>query len=235
MVDLTTGIEIEEPQTPSNIYDSETSDSWGWILPDELPPEVTLLDLIREALNAEAVGDPWHFAQFWQSQFLSFNCSVAIQRGILASYGFNVSEGELTEIAIRNGWLSEQGASLSDCGKLLYQFGIETRAVMEGNVTLLTNELLAGNRVIVPLDSGELWVDTFLGEVWEWLEDFFGIADHVIWITGIDMSDPDNPIVIINDTGDPDGAARTYPLSLFMDAWEDADFSYIATGSAPAV
>ena len=230
MVDLTTGIEIEEPQTPSNIYDSEW-DRWGWLLPDELSPGVA----VREPWPL-AVGEPWHFAQFWQSQFLSFNCSVAVQRAILASYGVNISEGFLTEMAIRYGLLIEgKGASLSDCWQLLYQFGIETRAVMEGNVTLLTNELLAGNRVIVPLDSGELWADNFLEEVWEWLEDFFGIADHVIWITGIDMSDPDNPIVIINDTGDPDGAARTYPLSLFMDAWEDADFSYIATGSAPAV
>ena len=212
----------------------EDSEKWGWLFSSEsLPSDVTLEVIIRNLIESTGVGEPWYFSLFWQLQFLSFNCSVAVQKAILASLDIDVTEGELTETAIRHGWLTEAGASFADCGKLLEYYGIETHTVLQGNVALLIQELEAGNRIIVPIDAGELWADTFLEEIWEWFEDLFGAADHVVWITGIDMTDPENPTVIVNDTGDPEGAGRVYPLSLFQDAWADADFSYIATGTLP--
>lgn len=41
-------------------------------------------------------------------------------------------------------------------------------------------------------------------------------------------------MVIINDSGHPDGAGAAYPLDQFMDAWENSGFYYTATdGSLP--
>jgi hypothetical protein len=43
------------------------------------------------------------------------------------------------------------------------------------------------------------------------------------------MSDPGHPMVIINDSGVPNGAAVKYPLNQFTDAWENSGFYYTAT------
>ena len=48
-------------------------------------------------------------------------------------------------------------------------------------------------------------------------------------MTGFDVSDPDNPMVIVNDPGHPDGQGHAYPLDRFMDAWENSNFIMTAT------
>ena len=91
----------------------------------------------------------------------------------------------------------------------------------------LMAELAQGHKVIVGVDSGEAWRTDFP------LEDFFGqSADHAIWVTGVDMTDPGHPKVIVNDSGDPSGAGKAYDLALFKDAWQDSGFFYVATNDA---
>ena len=80
------------------------------------------------------------------------------------------------------------------------------------------------------MDSGELWnQDPF----WQ---DFFQSdgADHAVVVTGLDMRDPENPLVYLNDPGDPNGAARPYPLEKFADAWKDSGEYYVATDMPPS-
>ena len=48
-------------------------------------------------------------------------------------------------------------------------------------------------------------------------------------MTGFDVSDPDHPMVIVNDPGSPDGQGAAYPLDRFMDAWENSNFHMTAT------
>lgn len=196
-------------------------------------PEVDILGAIEDAMEAQVQGLPWVSQFFWDIQDLSYNCSVAVQTCILQYFGIDVSEAELTQLAIENGWLTNEGAHISDVGKLLEYYGVETHPNVNATLEELMSELAQGRAVIIPADSGELWADTFLEELWEWMEDVLGIPDHVVWVTGVDMTDPDNPQVIVNDTGDPEGMGRRYPLSEFMDAWEDANFTYIATDEAP--
>jgi len=115
-----------------------------------------------------------------------------------------------------------------DVGRLLELHGVDCHSVTGATVEQLMAELAQGHKVVIGVDSGELWNNDFP------LEDFFGqSADHAIWVTGIDLSDPDHPQVIINDSGDPSGSGKAYDLAHFVDAWQDSGFFYVATDSAP--
>lgn len=189
---------------------------------------------IQDTEVGNIIGTPEVYEDFYDRQDLPYNCSVAVQHCILKAFGIDVSEAELTELAIENGWLTEEGGDLLNLGKVLEYYGIDTHTRVNLSLDNLIEELEQGHSVIAVVDAGELWARGFLGEAWEWIEDIFGGApDHAVWITGIDMSDPDNPQVIINDTGHPDGAGQRYPLSEFADAWADACYIYVKTNDAP--
>ena len=176
------------------------------------------------------VGTPDLDAQYWQPQTTNFTCAVQAQRGIIEAFtGEQVSEAQLVYDATINGWLTEDGMSPYDVGNLLELHGIPSHAQSDGTIEDLMAELALGHKIIVGLDSGELWgTDSPL-------EDFFGqAADHATWVTGIDMSDPLHPTVTINDSGDPSGAGKVYDLALFKDSWKDSGFYYVATDDAPA-
>ncbi|MGQ0594131.1 MAG: hypothetical protein ACT4QB_16235 [Gammaproteobacteria bacterium] len=115
-----------------------------------------------------------------------------------------------------------------DAGRLLELHGIPCHDQQGATIEQLMAELAQGHKVIVGVDSGEMWGHD------DPLEDFFGqAADHAIWVTGMDMSDPSDPKVIVNDSGDPSGAGKVYDLELFKDAWQDSGFFYVATDNAP--
>jgi len=203
-----------------------------WLFPEDVPPG-ELLQMVREAHAAEPAGT-WMDTRFWERQILDYNCGVAIQKVILEAYGYHISQEVLNELAVERGWLTEDGMPLVYIGRLLQEYGIDTHTEIDATVADLIVELQAGHKVIVPVDASELWDNPWFEELWDWLEEFLGIgADHVIWITEIDMSDHDNPTVTVNDTGQLDGAGRVYSLNDFIDAWADAHFSYIATSEPP--
>jgi hypothetical protein len=175
------------------------------------------------------VGTPDIDIPFWQLQTTGFTCAVVAQRGIIEAFtGEPISEAQLVYDATVNGWLTDGGMSPLDVGNLLQLYGIDCHEKMGATIEELMAELAQGRKVIVGVDSGELWNQDHP------LEDFFHqTADHAIWVTGVNMHDPDNPKVIVNDSGDPGGAGREYELSVFMDAWEDSGFFYVATSNAP--
>lgn len=161
-------------------------------------------------------------------QTTGFTCAVQAQRGIIEAFtGRHVSEAELVYHATANGWLTDQGTHPEDVGKLLELYGVPCHCRLGATIEELIGELALGRKVIVGVDADELWTNSPLN-------DFFDqAADHAIWVTGIDLRDPAHPKVIINDSGDPTGAGKAYDLSLFIDAWEDSGFHYVATDSAP--
>lgn len=189
---------------------------------------------VQDTTMENIIGTPEVYEDFYDRQDLPYNCTVAVQHCILKAFGIDVSEAELTELAMRKGWLTEEGGNLLNLGKVLEYYGIDTQVCVNLSLDNLIVELEHGRAVMVIVDSGELWKRGFLGETWEWFEDIFGgDPDHVVWITGVDLSDPNNPQVIINDTGHPDGAGQRYPLSTFVDAWEDGCCIYVKTSEAP--
>lgn len=176
------------------------------------------------------IGTPDKDVEFWQPQTTAFTCAVQAQRGIIEEFtGEKVSESQLVYEATANGWLTDQGMSPSDVGKLLEIHGIPCHPVVGASIEDLMRELSMGHKVVIGVDSGELWTQDSR------MEDFFHqSADHAIWVTGVDISDPANPKVIINDSGNSrDGAGKAYDLNTFTNAWEDSGFFYVSTDEAP--
>lgn len=171
------------------------------------------------------------------------NCAVAAQTTILNQYlDHQITLDEANYVAFSNGWYSPGfGTSPQDMGNLLEAYGISTHSIDHGTVQQLAQELQQGHRVIVGVNSSQLWDQGPMAEFWNWIIKVFGLdtaqfspADHAIVVTGIDLSDLHNPQVIINDSGTADGAAHSYPLDRFMDAWENSDFNYVATSTPPS-
>jgi hypothetical protein len=184
---------------------------------------------VMEDLSS-ALGTPETDTFYWQPQTTGFTCAIQAQDGIIEMFtGVQISEAELVYEATSNGWLTDGGMSPLDLGKLLELHGVGCHSQLNATVEQLMAELASGHKVIIGVDSGELWGEDSP------LEDFFKeSADHAVWVTGIDISDPDHPQVIINDSGDPSGAGKSYDLQTFVDAWEDSKCHYVATNEAPS-
>ena len=221
----------EHISTDTDVLTPWTLFPWTLDALKELGIETWLGDWVTR--SEDSVGTPNAYHAFYDYQDLPYNCSVAVQYCILRAFGVDVTEAELTELAMEKGWLTHNGASIEDVGKVLEHYGIDIHCRQNASLAHLIVELERGHSVIIVVDAGELWADDIGEHTYEWLEDIVDRPDHVVWLTGIDLSDPDNPQVIINDTGHPDGAGARYPLSEFKDAWEDGNYTYIATDEAP--
>jgi hypothetical protein len=165
------------------------------------------------------------------SQTTPFTCAVVSQEMVLHDFGIDASESQLVYTAVSNGWLTENGTSISDMGKLLEHYGVPTHTNHNGDLPSLVNELAHGHKVIVAVDADELWQGV---SFWQKLTGLDNVSpNHAIVVSGIDFSDTNNPEVIINDPGLPDGGGTRYPLNHFLEAWNDSNCTYLATDAAP--
>ena len=183
-----------------------------------------------ENLTIKTVGD---FTNPYQQTYPD-TCAIKSQQLIMNDFGIPVSEDQCVEYSIQHGWYSGDGSGTQceDVGKLMVDSGIPCTQRCEANVYDLANELAQGHKVIVGVDSGELWNDGIL----DWLKDFFigDTPDHALIVAGIDMTDPDNPLVVVTDPGTGE-CAKSYPLDQFMDAWSDSNCYMVSTDvAAPA-
>ncbi|MCM2371875.1 cysteine peptidase family C39 domain-containing protein [Aporhodopirellula aestuarii] len=165
--------------------------------------------------------------QGWRQQTTSYTCAVVSQQMILEQFGVIISEADLVYEATSAGFLTNSGTRMDDLGRLLEGHGVATHESI--GVDNLLNDLAHGRKVIVAVDGGELWGTDSV------LEDRFQgqTPDHAVVINGLDMSDPSNPIAVINDPGHPEGAGMRVPLDRFIDAWNDSDQFYVATDNPP--
>ena len=167
------------------------------------------------------------------------NCAVNAEASLIRQFGYDLSETEASYISAEHGWyMPGAGTSPNDVGNIMGLYDIETHTVTDATVADLADELAHGHGVIVGVKADDLWDQGPLQEICNFIYDAVGLdnsvtrpADHAIVVTGIDISDANNPMVLINDSGVPDGGAHAYPLDRFMDAWENSDFQYTATDS----
>jgi len=161
-------------------------------------------------------------------QNYSDTCAIKSQQLIMYEFGINVSEEQCMEYSREHGWYGQGwGTQIEDVGKLLEAAGIPCSQYKEANIFDLANELQQGHKVIVAVDSGELWQGGSENEIFEDL--YQGEKpDHALIVSGIDVSDPENPMVIITDPGTGE-AAHQYPLDMFMDAWSDSQCFMVST------
>ena len=187
------------------------------------------------------IGEPDSQIDFWHHQELPNDCAIVAQMSTINQYlDHPITEAQAIYDAMSHGWLAPGGTDPSDVGKLFDLYNVPYHRVDGASVEQLVGELQEGHRVIVGVNSSELWASGPLEELGLWLKKEFGLdnafsspADHAVCVTGVDISDPAHPMVIVNDPGDPAGAGKAYPADRFVDAWENSNFYYVATNSAP--
>lgn len=174
----------------------------------------------------------------WILQTEADNCAVAAQVSIINQFApDDLCLNDATYTSLSEGWyLPGHGTHPEHIGSLMDLHGIPNHTVYNATIEDLAMELQHGHGVIVGVRSAELWDDGVLDKIKRFFEKAFGLdtaefnpADHAVVVTGIDVSDPANPMVIINDSGTPNGAAVRYPLDQFVDAWENSNFYYTST------
>jgi hypothetical protein len=184
------------------------------------------------------IGDPASQMDDWIYQDLSDNCAVAAETSIINQFKEGgIALEDATYISAANGWYEPGAGTMPhEIGNLMDIHGVPNHTVMNASMDQLITELQNGNGVIVGVNSSELVEGDLLNDIKQFFNESFGLdtenlnpADHAVVITGIDISDPGNPMAILNDPGSPNGAAVRYPLDQFVDAWENSGFDYTAT------
>ena len=161
-------------------------------------------------------------------QHTNDGCAFHSEATILHEFGINVSEEQLQREGAEEGWYRPgHGTPLQYMGSHLEHHGVPVN-VTEGNgIDNLISEFSQGHRVIVALDSGELWNPG----IRENMEDLIygGFPDHALIVDGINLSDK---TITLTDSGTGDFRTE-YSLNTFMDAWKDSNYLMVATEVSP--
>ncbi len=169
-------------------------------------------------------GDEYH-------QSYVDTCAIKSQQIIINEFGIPCTEDQLVQYSIEHGWYNGQGTAPEDVGKLLEAANIPCKQQVDANVFNLVSELAQGHKVIVGVDSGELWNNNTMGSKFQnWMKDFFQgeTSDHALIVAGIDTSDPNNIKVLVTDPGSGEHN-KAYPIEQFMDAWADSRCFMVST------
>ncbi len=144
-------------------------------------------------------------------------CGIRSQQLILRDFGKNFLQEELMAEAIEKGWYrvdGTEGTPMFAVGNLLEAHGIGVSRYVDASVDDLLNAAAQGKKIIIAVDSGELWgekpLDASENDV---------TPDHALIVAGIDTSDPENAMVILTDPG-TGHVAQSYPLDVFKPAWD---------------
>lgn len=177
--------------------------------------------------NPELVsGDPAESMGFWEYQGNTGRCAIYAQKfAIEEILGHEIPIEELVSVAEENGWFNEEaggGTVTLNMDKLLEYYGVEHEMSFDNDINSLEEALNNGQKVIVGVDSGQIWYgdenNIFSPE---------NAADHAVEVIGIDHSDPNNPMVVLNDSGTPNGCGEMVPLDVFENAWSAGDSQMI--------
>ena len=121
-------------------------------------------------------------------------------------------------------------------------YGQQGREELTTDFAAIIAELQQGNPVILRVDGPELRGEEPQLDIFNTVMSDNDLADantrsnsnHVIWLTGIDNSDPDNPVFTVVDSAST-GGERQYNLRDITAAAEDSEFAYISIGTQPQV
>lgn len=198
------------------------------LLPIDPPP---VFPSVRDGI----IGDPAD-SQYGDVQWSRTSCAVVAAGGVIhAMTGVDYPESVLVAVAKTHG-LYEDGTIPENFGKLLGVYEIPYHVNESGSMQDIVKELAYGRKILVAIDGPELWGETkggWVGEVLDWIEEnIWTGGNHAVWITSIDVSDPSNITVTLNDSGEPEGIGKMYSLEEFIDVAEDSRFHYVATNEA---
>lgn len=172
-------------------------------------------------------GNPEEAMNVWEFQGDTNRCALYSQKFIIEQLsGQDIDIEDVADVATSHGWFSEdEGTPLLNMAKILDHYGIDNEMSFNNSVDDLKDCLDAGRKIIVSIDADEIWY----GEQDNLFTPVDG-ANHAVEVIGIDSSDPDQPMVILNDSGNPNGCGEAVPLDTFRASWEDGDYQMIVCG-----
>ncbi len=176
--------------------------------------------------NPDAVsGEPDLAINVWECQGDTNRCALFSQKFVIEEVtGQEIDIEEFADIAKDHGWFTEEGGtSFLNMNNMLDYYGIENDMSFNNSISDIESCLNNGGKVIVSIDADEIWYgaddNMFSPE---------SSANHAVEVIGIDHTDPNNPMVILNDSGSPMGKGEMIPLDVFEGAWEDGDCQMIS-------
>jgi hypothetical protein len=185
--------------------------------------------------NFNGIGTPVQDAEYWNPQTEQNSCAVMAQISIYESLtGYELPEEIVCEIAEEIGWYDDEtGTTMADTGKILEVLGVPVDRSYYCSLGDIASALANGDEVIVGLDGSEIW--TPYRDVSTNLPLEQNNAGHAVWVIGLDIEPDGRVVVILNDSGSPDGAGMAVDAADFMNAWEDYDcFMAVAETSSMA-
>lgn len=170
-------------------------------------------------------GNPQNAMEEWEYQGDTGRCALYAQKFVIEELtDTEIDMEELAKLAEENGWFSEEGGTpMLNMDKVLDYYGIENDMSFHNDISDIEECLESGGKIIVAVDADEIWY----GEQ----DDLFTPGDganHAVEVIGIDRTNPDDAMVILNDSGNPNGCGELVPLETFLDAWEDGNCQMIA-------
>ena len=170
----------------------------------------------------QVVGTPDEDAADWEYQVEDGPCAIFAQVMAYENLtGEDVDIDAVIEAAEENGWYDPKtGTTIVDMDEVLNMLGAETEEGMGASLDDIRDCLEDDGRMVVAVDSNEIWCPNGSSEYLP------NNPNHAVEVIGIDYSG-EEPMVIINDSGTPDGHAIQVPASQFMDAWEDSGYAYV--------
>lgn len=176
--------------------------------------------------NPDAVsGNPAEAMEDWEYQGDTGRCALYSQKFVIEDLTHQkIDIEELADVAEKNGWFSEDsGTPLLNMDKMLHHYGINSDMRFHNDIYDIDKCLQNGGKVIVSVDADEIWY----GEK----DGIYTPGDgpnHAVEVIGIDRTNPNEPMVILNDSGSPNGCGEAVPMNVFLDAWEDGNCQMIS-------
>ena len=141
-------------------------------------------------------------------------CVVHCEGIALRRFGFDVTDEELLDESRKEGWLQQGGTALHNIGRLAGSHGLGVSHRYECSIEEIHESLSAGHIVLVAVDTNEL-VGNYTEEKLKDITDG-KTPNHVVIVESINED-----TVTITDSATPQ-QHDAYPLSQFLDAWEDS-------------
>ena len=195
---------------------------------------------LEPAQATGVIGTPVADMQYWHYQTFDNTCAVVAQESVLESLtGQHFSEVSLRNEATAHGWYTLSGGTPpADVGNLLEAHGIPVQQETGASLTDIENQLAAGHKVIAGVNGEDIWNNVHPDGGAFPLGSYPGIpgqvADHAVEVIGVDTSNPAGPMVILNDSGTPDGRGEEVPADVFEEAWSASGDFMVHTGNLSA-
>jgi hypothetical protein len=188
--------------------------------PDITPPTADTEETPPYSASQPFVAGDWAGdASTWHLQEAPSSCAIACQTDVLHSFGIEVAEGQIAELAQEQGWYDPRlGTDPRSLGHVLEAFGIPVTQSYDTSLVEIKDALDEGRKVVVGLDANEIWEPQ--KDVWgNPMEQPDG--GHAVWVTGIEESPAGDLEVILNDTGHEAGRGSRVAMHDFLNAWDD--------------